>query len=56
VAIMGPGTMTRFGPAIRRPFGRVHRAGTEIPTYWTRYMDGAVRAGKRAALEVVGRL
>lgn len=53
VAIMGPGTMTSFGSAIRRPFGRVHWAGTETSTYWTGYMDGAVRAGKRAAGEVL---
>ncbi len=55
VAIMGPGTLTSFGPAIRKPFGRVHWAGTETSTYWTGYMDGAVRAGKRAALEVLER-
>jgi monoamine oxidase len=56
VAVMGPGTMTQFGPSLRRPFGRVHWAGTETSTYWTGYMDGAVRAGKRAALEVLERL
>jgi monoamine oxidase len=55
-AIMGPGTMTAFGSAIRTPFGRVHWAGTETSTYWTGYMDGAVRAGKRAATEVLERL
>ncbi len=55
VAIMGPGTLTSFGPEIRRPFRRVHWAGTETSTYWTGYMDGAVRAGQRAALEVLGR-
>ncbi len=48
-----PGTMVDFGSAIRRPFGRVHWAGTETSTYWTGYMDGAVRAGERAALEVL---
>jgi monoamine oxidase len=56
VAIMEPGTMTKYGPAIRRPFGRVHWAGTETSTYWTGYMDGAVRAGKRAAIEVLEQL
>jgi monoamine oxidase len=56
VAIMGPGTLTSFGPAIRRPFNRVHWAGTETSTYWTGYMDGAVRAGQRAATEVLERL
>jgi len=53
VAIMGPETMTSFGPALRQPFGRVHWAGTETATYWTGHMDGAVRAGKRAAGEVL---
>ncbi|WP_395690915.1 flavin monoamine oxidase family protein [Nocardioides sp.] len=52
VANYAPGTMVRFGSAIRQPFGRVHWAGTETSTYWTGYMDGAVRAGQRAAAEV----
>ncbi|WP_243058991.1 FAD-dependent oxidoreductase [Nocardioides sp. SR21] len=51
-AIYAPGTMVEFGSAIRKPFGRVHWAGTETSTYWTGYMDGAVRAGQRAAIEV----
>lgn len=55
-AIHAPGTLTDFGPAIRRPFGRVHWAGTETATYWSGYMDGAVRAGERAALEAGERL
>ncbi|MBS45073.1 MAG: amine oxidase [Nocardioides sp.] len=55
-AIHGLGTLTRFGPAIRRPHGRVHWAGTETATYWTGYMDGAVRSGKRAAVEVLEKL
>ena len=55
-AIHGPGTMTKYGPAIRRPFGRVHWAGTETSTYWTGYMDGAVRSGERAAAEVLDEL
>ncbi len=56
VPILAPGTMTAFGSAIRQPFRRVHWAGTETSTYWTGYMDGAVRAGERAASEVLGRL
>jgi monoamine oxidase len=55
-AIHGPGTLTRFGPAIRRRFGRVHWAGTETSTYWSGYMDGAVRSGERAAAEVLDAL
>ena len=56
-AVHGPdGSFRRFGPAVREPFGRVHWAGTETSTYWSGYMDGAVRAGERAAVEVVRRL
>ncbi|KQW48619.1 amine oxidase [Nocardioides sp. Root1257] len=51
-AVHAPGTLTQFGSAIRRPFGRVHWAGTETSTYWSGYMDGAVRAGERAATEI----
>jgi monoamine oxidase len=53
VANYQPGTMTTVGHTIRKPFGRVHWAGTETSTYWTGYMDGAVRSGQRAALEVL---
>lgn len=53
VALLGPGTTTSFGHTVRRPFGRVHWAGTETSTYWAGYMDGAVRAGDRAAREVL---
>jgi monoamine oxidase len=53
VASAGTGTTTAFGAEIRRPFGRVHWAGTETSTYWAGFMDGAVRAGKRAAVEVL---
>ncbi|MGH3411718.1 MAG: flavin monoamine oxidase family protein [Marmoricola sp.] len=56
VAIMGPETLTTYGPWLRRPHGRVHWAGTETATYWTGYMDGAVSAGERAAREVAGTL
>jgi monoamine oxidase len=56
VGILGPGTLTAHGPAIRRPIGRIHWAGTETSTYWNGYMDGAVRSGERAAAEVLERL
>jgi monoamine oxidase len=47
-----PGTLRRYGPALRHPFRRVHWAGTEVATYWSGYMDGAVRSGEVAAHEV----
>ena len=53
VAIMGTGTLTTWGQELRRPHLRTHWAGTETSSYWTGYMDGAVRAGKRAAAEVL---
>jgi monoamine oxidase len=56
VAIPGPGTLLAHGPALRKPVGRVHWAGTETSNYWNGYMDGAVRSGERAAVEVLERL
>jgi monoamine oxidase len=44
VAIAGPGTLLAYGPALRKPVGRIHWAGTETSTYWNGYMDGAVRS------------
>jgi monoamine oxidase len=48
-----PGTWTQFGPALRRPAGLLHWAGTETATEWSGYMDGAVQSGKRAAAEIL---
>ena len=48
-AIMAPGVLSRLGPALRAPCGRIHWAGTEAATKWTGYMDGATRAGEAAA-------
>lgn len=56
VAVLGTGTTTSFGRWVRQPFRRVHWAGTETSTYWSGYMDGAVRAGDRAAREVLEQL
>jgi monoamine oxidase len=51
-----PGTWTQFGPALRRPEGLLHWAGTETATEWSGYMDGAVQSGKRAAAEILDAL
>ena len=56
VGIAGPGVYLAHGPALRAPVGRIHWAGTETSTYWNGYMDGAVRSGERAAIEVMDRL
>jgi monoamine oxidase len=52
VCFTPPGVLLDYGPAIRRPVGRIHWAGTETSTYWNGYMDGAVRSGERAVAEV----
>jgi monoamine oxidase len=52
----GPGGWTRYGQALRQPFGRIHWAGTESAEIWMNYIDGAVRAGERAAREIVSAL
>jgi EAL domain-containing protein (putative c-di-GMP-specific phosphodiesterase class I) len=51
VAHVAPGVLTKYGPWLRRAVGKVHFAGTETSDYWQGYMDGAVRAGERAASE-----
>ncbi len=53
---MPPGVMTAYGPALRRPVGRIHWAGTETALEHTGYMDGAIESGERAAQESLGRL
>lgn len=48
-----PGILSRYGDTLRAPIGPVHFAGTETSDYWQGYMDGAVRAGERAAREIL---
>lgn len=54
IGFTGPGTLYGYGPALAAPVGRIHWAGTETAGYWHGFMDGAVRAGERAAQEVLG--
>lgn len=49
---MGPGVWSDYGSALRAPVGRLHWAGTETAEVFPGYMDGAVRSGERAAVEV----
>jgi monoamine oxidase len=51
-ALLGPGVLSDFGPALREPCGLIHFAGTETATVWAGYMDGAVRSGERVAKEI----
>ncbi|CZT14955.1 related to monoamine oxidase [Ramularia collo-cygni] len=53
VALAGIGTLSRFGPALREKSGGIHWAGTEASEYWIGFMDGALRAGERAAKEII---
>jgi len=48
-----PGILSKYGDTLRAPIGPVHFAGTETSDYWQGYMDGAVRAGERAAHEIL---
>ncbi len=52
-AIPQPGILSKYGDTLRAPIGPVHFAGTETADYWQGYMDGAVRAGERAAQEII---
>jgi monoamine oxidase len=56
VACLAPGVLSRLGPALRAPCGRIHWAGTEAALKWTGYMDGAIRAGEAASVAVAERL
>jgi monoamine oxidase len=53
MAHLPPGILTRYGPLLREPFGRVHWAGTETSIISHGAIDGAVRSGERAASEVL---
>jgi monoamine oxidase len=48
-AHLPPGAWTQYGPALRRPVGRIHWAGTETATRWMGYIDGAIESGLTAA-------
>lgn len=52
-AHLPPGAWTVYGPALRRPIGPIHWAGTETAERWTGYIDGAIDSGQRVAAEVL---
>lgn len=56
VGHFAPGVLAQHGDQLRAAHGRIHFAGTETSDYWLGYMDGAVRAGERAAREVHAKL
>lgn len=51
-----PGVLSQFGEALTKPIGPIHWAGSETATEWRLYMEGAIEAGERAALEVIRKL
>ena len=52
---MGPGLLSTYGAALREPFKHIHFAGGETAYEWKGYLEGALRAGSRAAEEVIAR-
>jgi monoamine oxidase len=54
-AHLRPGILSRYGPLLRAPLGRIHWAGTETATTSHGAIDGAVRSGRRAAAEILDR-
>ncbi|OBH45047.1 flavin monoamine oxidase family protein [Mycobacterium mantenii] len=46
------GVLTEYGYTLREPCGRIHWAGTESSTVMCGWIDGAIRSGERAAVEV----
>lgn len=53
-AFTAPGVLTRFGASLRQPVGLIHWAGAETSDFWPGHLEGAVRAGQRAASEILG--
>jgi monoamine oxidase len=48
-----PGVMTNGFEELRLPIGQIHFAGTETAVWYYGYVEGAMEAGERAALEVI---
>lgn len=49
------GAWTNFQNTLAQPTGLIHWAGTETSEVWYGYIEGAVRAGERAAREILNR-
>lgn len=50
-----PGAKVSFGKTLGEPVGRIHWSGTETSPEWLGTLEGAVRAGERAARELITR-
>jgi monoamine oxidase len=53
IGFSSPKTLSMHGSALRKPCGKVYWAGTETATQHMGFMDGALQAGERAAMEVL---
>ena len=51
-----PGFLTKWGAASREPMGRILWSGTDMAELHPSSMDGAIRTGRKAALQVLGAL
>lgn len=56
VSAIPPGFWSTHGEALRPPCGKLIWSGTETAEIWAGYMDGAVRSGHQAALQVLNSL
>ncbi|ARV59322.1 amine oxidase [Nostocales cyanobacterium HT-58-2] len=56
ISALPPGLLTAAGSALNSPVGRIHWAGTERSSVWVNYIEGAIRAGQKAAHDVAARL
>lgn len=54
-ALYPTGAWTSFQDELSKPFQNIHWAGTETATEWYGYIEGAVRAGERAAGEILSK-
>jgi len=52
VALLPPGTCNMYGTTLRAPVKSMFWAGTESASFGCGFMEGAVEAGERAAMEV----
>lgn len=53
IGLMAPGVLTQLGPALTRPVGPIHWAGTETATEWAGHMEGALESAERVVQEVL---
>ncbi|HWM30965.1 MAG TPA: FAD-dependent oxidoreductase [Methyloceanibacter sp.] len=53
IAHYAPGVFTMYGEALGKPSGRIHWAGTEYAKEMHGLMEGAVRSGESAAVQVM---